>query len=153
MSTNAFWVSLVVCFAIIGISIYFIVRQLKLNKVRAERVAAGETRLHEERAKRIESIQILMRAVEEDEKLTWTEASIRVKNLLDQLSVDLSDHEDVKAIYAVEENTQHIPTHDQWNELPLTARRKFQAEMDRLETTHIEKLRKAKEYLLTYSFD
>ncbi len=152
MSTNAFWAILIVCFAVIGLSVYFIARQLKQNKERADRIAAGEDRLREERTKRIESIQILMRAVEEDEKLTWTEASIRVKNLLDQLSVDLSDHEDVKAVYLVEEHTQHIPTHDQWNALPLAARRKYQAEMDALEAAHVERLRRAKTYLLAYNF-
>lgn len=153
MSTNAFWIILLVCLVVIGVSIYFIARQLKLNRVREERIKAGEVRLQEERAKRIESIQIIMRAVEEDEKLTWTEASIRVKNLLDQLSIDLSEHEDVQAIYAIEENTQHIPTHDQWNALPLSARRKFQTEMDSLESAHVERLRRAKVYLLAYSFD
>lgn len=153
MSTNAFLIALAICFAVIGVSIYVIVKQLKQNKLREERIREGEERLSEERSKRIESIQILMQAVEEDEKLTWTEAAIRVKNLLDQLSIDLSEHESVKAIYLMEQHTQHIPTHEQWNDLPASARRKYRDEMEALESKHIDQLRQAKAALLTYSFE
>ncbi|SBS34053.1 hypothetical protein MAQ5080_02761 [Marinomonas aquimarina] len=153
MSISVFVSVLAVCLIVIGVSIYFIVKQLKLNRQRAERIQAGEQRLKEERAKRIESIQVIMQAIEQDEKLSWTEASIRVKNLLDQLSVDLSEHEHVQAIYAIEAGTQHIPTHDQWNELPLQARRKFRDEMEALEAKHIEQLRQAKTYLLAFKFE
>lgn len=153
MSISVFTSVLVICLAVIGVSIYVIAKQLKLNRQRAERIQAGELRLKEERAKRIESIQVIMQAIEQDEKLTWTEAAIRVKNLLDQLSVDLSEHEHVQAIYAIEEGTQHIPTHEQWNTLPLQARRKYRDEMDALEAKHIEQLRQAKLYLLAYKFD
>lgn len=153
MSITSFLVAMAVCIMVIAVSIYFILKQLKLNRQRMGRIQAGEARLKEERAKRIESIKVIMQAIEEDEKLTWAEAAIRVKNLLDQLSVDLSGHESVKAIYIFEKNTQHIPTHDQWNELPLKARRKYRAEMDALEAEHIEQLRQAKAYLLAYNFD
>lgn len=153
MSTTSYFIALAVCLLVIVASIYFISRQLKLNKQRADRIQAGEQRLQEEREKRIESVRILMQAIEEDDKLTWTEAAIRVKNLLDQLSIDLSEHESVSAIYVIEQNTQHIPTHDQWNELPLKARRKYLDEMDALEAKHLEQLRQAKIDLLAYKFD
>lgn len=153
MSISVFTSILIICFAVIAVSIYFIIKQLKLNRQRAERIQAGEQRLKEERAKRIESIQVIMQAIEVDEKLSWTEAAIRVKNLLDQLSIDLSEHEHVQAIYAIEAGTQHIPTHDQWNELPLQARRKFRDEMEALEAKHIEQLRQAKTYLLAFKFE
>lgn len=153
MSTTSYFIALAVCLLLIVASIYFISRQLKLNKQRADRIQAGEQRLQEERAKRIESVRILMQAIEEDDKLTWTEVAIRVKNLLDQLSIDLSEHESVSAIYVIEQNTQHIPTHDQWNELPLKARRKYRDEMDALEARHLEQLRQAKIDLLAYKFD
>lgn len=153
MSIDSFVIALLVSAVVIVVSLIAITKQLKQNRARAERIQAGEDRLQEERAKRIESIRILMKAVEEDEKLTWTEAAIRVKNLLDQLGVDLSEHEHVRAIYVVEENTQHIPTHDQWNDLPLKARRKYRDEMEALEAQHIEQLRQAKQTLLAYSFE
>lgn len=153
MSIDSFVIALVVCAAVIGISVVVITKQLKQNRLRAERIQAGEARVQEERAKRIDSIRILMRAVEEDEKLTWTEASIRVKNLLDQLGLDLSDHEHVQAIYLVEQNTQHIPTHEQWNNLPLKARRQYRDEMEALEAQHVEQLRQAKRTLLEYNFE
>lgn len=153
MSNSSFVIALMVCLIIIAVSIFFIVKQLKQNRLRRERIQAGEIRLQEERAKRIESIKVIMQAIEEDDKLTWTEAAIRVKNLLDQLSIDFSEHESVKAIYIIEENTQHIPTHEQWNNLPLKARRQYRDEMEALEAKNIEQLRQAKHALLAYKFD
>lgn len=153
MSIDSFVIILAVCAVVICVSVVVIARQLKQNKERAARIRAGEERLQEERAKRVDSIRILMQAVEEDDKLTWTEAAIRVKNLLDQLGMDLSEHDHVRAIYIVEENTQHIPTHDQWNDLPLKARRKYRDEMEALEAKHIEQLRQAKRTLLEYEFE
>lgn len=153
MSTSVYYALIILCLGVIGVSVYFIFRQLKLNEQRKLRIEAGESRLKEERAKRIESIQVILQAVEQDDRLTWTEAAIRIKNLLDQLSLDFSEHEAVKAIYVLEEHTQHIPTHEQWSELPLQARRKYKSEMDALETRHVEQLRQAKHYLLAYKFE
>lgn len=153
MSFTAFTILLIVCIAVISASLWFIARQLKLNRLREERIKAGESFVAEERQKRIDSIQILLKAVGADEKLTWIETSIRVKNLLDQLSVDLSQHDDISAFYIVTEKTEHIPTHEQWKDLPKEARAKFSKEMDGYESEYLEHLKRAKTALLVYSFD
>ncbi|MCB5162252.1 DUF2489 domain-containing protein [Marinomonas algarum] len=151
MSTTAILILLLSSVAVMAVSVWFIVRQLKQNKVREERIKAGEARFHEERQKRIDSIQVLLKVVGTDE-LGWIEASIRIKHLLDQLSVDLSDHEDISAFYILTEKTLHIPTHEQWSELPKPARIKFRLEMDRYETEHVEHLKRAQSALLAHRF-
>ncbi|REG81443.1 DUF2489 domain-containing protein [Marinomonas pollencensis] len=153
MSFTAFILLLVASVAVIAASLWFIFRQLKLNRLRESRIREGESFVAEERQKRIESIQILLKAVTVDEKLTWIETSIRVKNLLDQLSIDLSQHDDISAFYIITEKTEHIPTHEQWKSLPKEARNKFSKEMMGYETEHLEHLKRAKAALLDYSFD
>ncbi|WCN12122.1 DUF2489 domain-containing protein [Marinomonas mediterranea] len=153
MSTLSFVVALVVSVIVIMVSIGVILRQLKKNKLRKEKIAEGEKRVADERAKRVESIQVILQAVKNDENLTWIEASIRIKNLLDQLSLDLSEHETIKAFYAVEEETQHIPTHEQWRELPIKARMSFLKEMDDVEAKHKSTLEEARLALLAFPLE
>lgn len=151
MSFTAFLVVLICCLGVIAVSLWFIKHQLKLNKLREEKIRAGEDRFLEERQKRIDSIRVLLRTVGTEE-LNWIEASIRIKHLLDQLSEDLSTHEDISAFYIITEKTMHIPTHDQWGDLPKSAKMKFRLEMDRYELEHAEHLQRAKDSLLAYDF-
>jgi hypothetical protein len=151
MSLTTFIIFLSVALVIIVVSLWFIRRQLVLNKVRRERLLAGETRYLEERQKRIDSINVLLKVANTDE-MNWIEASIRIKNLLDQLGVDLSGHKDISAFYIVTERTEHIPTHEQWNLLPKEAKTKFRREMEKCEADNVEQLLRAKEGLSQYSF-
>mgnify|MGYP005989754973 CR=1 FL=1 len=151
MSLTVFFIFLALAIVIMAVSISFILRQLKRNKERAQRIQEGEARMQEERQKRIDSIRVLLKTVGSEE-LNWIETSIRIKNLLDQLGVDLSAHDDISAFYIVEEKTQHIPTHDQWKSLPITARAKFLKEMDGYEEEFRPHLLRAKEALAEYSF-
>lgn len=150
MSLSVFFAWLSLAAVIIVVSVGFIVRQLKHNKVRQQRILEGEQRVKEERQKRIDSIQVLLKTVGSEE-LNWIETSIRIKHLLDQLGIDLSSHEAISAFYIIEEKTQHIPTHEQWKSLPITARAKFLKEMDGYEAEYKERLVRAKEALLDYA--
>ncbi|TDO96019.1 DUF2489 domain-containing protein [Marinomonas balearica] len=153
MSTVSFIVALAVSVIVIVVSLGFIVRQLKKNKLREEKIAEGEKRLAEERAKRVESVKVILQALESDENLTWIEASIRIKNLLDQLSIDLSEHETINAFYSVEAETQHIPTHQQWSDLPVKARMSFLKEMDSVEAKYKSTLETARTDLLAFPLE
>ncbi|ETI61080.1 DUF2489 domain-containing protein [Marinomonas profundimaris] len=151
MSFTAFLIVLLCSVVVIVISLWFIRHQLKLNQMREERIRAGENRYIEERQKRIDSIRVLLKVAGTDE-INWIEASIRVKHLLDQLGIDLSDHDDVSAFYIVTEKTLHIPTHEQWKALPKEAKAKFSNEMDKYEKEHAEHLMRAKQSLTVYVF-
>jgi hypothetical protein len=151
MSFTAFLMALFLSVGIMAISIWFIRHQLKLNRRREDSLLAGENRFIEERQKRIDSVRVLLKVAGTDE-INWIEASIRIKNLLDQLSENLSEHEDVSAFYIVTEKTLHIPTHEQWKDLPKEAKVKFSKEMDAYEKEHAEHLARAKVALMAYSF-
>jgi len=151
MSLTVFLIFLFIAIGIIAVSIWFIFRQLKLNKMREQRVIDGEARVIAERQKRIDSINVLLKVANTNE-MNWIEASIRIKNLLDQLGVDLSDHEDICAFYLVTEKTEHIPTHEQWSDLPKEAKVKFRREMEACERDHVEHLLRARNSLSAHSF-
>jgi hypothetical protein len=151
MSSSTFLIALLCSLVVIIISLWFIRHQLKLNQMREDRIRAGEDRFIEERQKRIDGIQVLLSVAGTDE-VNWIEASIRIKHLLDQLSVDLSSHEDIRAFYIIAEKTEHIPTHEQWKDLPKAARGKYLKEMEMYEKEHAEHLMRAKAALMAYRF-
>ena len=151
MSLTAFVIFLCLALGIITASLWFIRHQLKLNQTRQERLLAGEARYLEERQKRLDSISVLLRVANTDE-MNWIEASIRIKNLLDQLGIDLSDHDDISAFYIVTERTEHIPTHEQWGSLPKEAKAKFRREMEKCEADNVDHLLRAQLSLSNYSF-
>ncbi|TYL48714.1 DUF2489 domain-containing protein [Marinomonas sp. IMCC 4694] len=151
MSFTAFLVFLIGSVIVIAVSLWCIFRQLKRNQAREARIRAGEIRFQEERQKRIDSINVLLKVVGTDE-LSWIEASIRIKLLLDQLREDFSAHADISAFYILTEKTQHIPTHEQWGELPKPARIKYRLEMDRYETEFHGQLQRARVALLAHDF-
>ena len=149
MSTTSFMLAIISGLMVILILAWVISRQLKLDKKRQQEMDEAEKTVLEGRKKRIESIQILLKVVG-SEDLGWMEASIRIKTLLDQLSIDLSDHETIGVFYKVYAQTEHIPTHEGWNDLPKEARRKFRMEMMKCEARYQDELEQAKVALLEY---
>ena len=149
MSTTSFILAIVVGVIVIVALALVISRQLKLDNKRKLEMQEAERNILEGRKKRIESIHVLLKVVG-SEDLGWMEASIRVKTLLDQLSLDLSEHETIGVFYKVYAETEHIPTHEGWNNLPKDARRKFRMEMMKCEARYQDELEQAKVALLEY---
>lgn len=149
MSLGVFWLAMVACLVVIVVSGRFIIRHLNNTKMQRQEIEKLKQQVQEERGKKIDSIRILLQAAGSEE-LGWIEASIRVKVLLDQLSVDLSDHEDICTFYRIYELTEHIPTHEGWNQLPSSARQAFRKEMLGYERDYVENLIKAKAALQLY---
>lgn len=81
----------------------------------------------EQRERTNKSIQILARALHQDE-LTLTEASIRIAHLLDQLDVDAVVKSEFSAFYQLRERTEHIPILAEWKKLDAKAQRIFDKE-------------------------
>ncbi|EAQ63183.1 hypothetical protein MED121_07951 [Marinomonas sp. MED121] len=149
MSTSSLIFAIVAGVLIISVLVWVIVRQLKQDGNRKKDMKDAEATLLEGRKKRIESIHVLLKVVG-SEDLGWMEASIRVKTLLDQLSLDLSEHETIGVFYKVYAQTEHIPTHEGWNNLPKDARRKFRIEMMKCEAQYQDELEQARVALLEY---
>ncbi len=149
MSLSVFFLGLTTGILVIAALVLLILRLLRKGHERKQELAEAEERFIQGRAHLVESIQVLLKVVGSEE-LGWMEASIRIKVLLDQLSMDLSEHEEIGVFYTVYAETEHIPTHDNWNELPASARKKFRAQMQQTEETHLEALKAGKKALLAY---
>lgn len=149
MSTTSFILAIASGFLVILALAWVISRQLKFDKKRKQEVEEAQKTVLEGRSKRIESIRVLLKVVGSEE-LGWMEASIRIKTLLDQLSLDLSDHEVIGVFYKVYTQTEHIPTHEGWSDLPKDARKKFRMELLKCEAKYHDELEQAKVALLEY---
>ena len=139
-----------------GFSLLFIVRSLKkINQVKHERALKAQ-KIEENYRKRreylIESIQVISRAVGTDEKLSYTEASIRLSTLLQMLSPDLLQRPELSALQQVHERTEHIPIKEEWKSLTKQERWKFQKEMHAIETEYSGAIDAAAQFLSEYDF-
>lgn len=119
------------------IAIYF---QVKVKRQRIKQQAqqeAQEKAGRDQRERLNKSIQIIAKGAQEDQ-LTLTEASIRIKVLLDGLGVDETVRKEYIAFYELARATDHIPILDEWKSLSLKKRVVFDKERDELETKYRE---------------
>jgi len=94
------------------------------------RAATLEEQASQQRAQRErvnKSIQVIASSVPSDD-ITMTEASIRIRVLLDSLSVEDSVREEFSAFYELAEATEHIPILDGWKALPTKKKMAFDRE-------------------------
>lgn len=112
-----------------------------LNQSRAHKIAelqkAETTAIREQRERINKSIQILARALFQDE-LTLTEASIRISHLLDQLNVSDMVKTEFSAFYQLRQRTEHIPILTEWKKLSAKEQRVFDKERMQQEATYYD---------------
>jgi len=150
MSVISVLILLVLGLAVIFLLLWVIFSQIKKDKIRSELIKNTQAQSQAARVKIIESIQVLLK-VADTKELGWIEASIRIKALLDQLSVDLSEHDVIGVFYKVYVETEHIPTHDGWNALPKNAKTAFRKTFQECETKYEHELIAGKNALLAYA--
>jgi hypothetical protein len=123
--------------ALIGgliILVLSIIASVMWRKVRAmeKRRAALDAERHAEALARRQqinqSIQIIARSLGQDERLTHTEASIRISGLLDSLSTPPAIQEEFAAFYQLTQATAHIPYLEQWQQLDKNRKRQLDRE-------------------------
>ena len=109
-------------------------------------------RYDEQRAYLIESVQVIARAIGSDEKLSYTEACMRLAALLRSLAPHLLDHADFSVINEVYKRTEHIPILANWKELSKQEQWKFRQEMSAIEKEFAKEVDHAAKLLSTYDF-
>jgi len=123
-------VAIILVLAVIAINL-----RLKLKKQKAKQkvqMDALDAAGREQRERLNKSIQIIAQGVREDQ-LSLTEASIRIKVLLDGLGVEQTVQKEYIAFYELAKATDHIPILDEWKALSLKKRLAFDKERDELE--------------------
>lgn len=101
-----------------------------------------QQRASDQRERINDSIRILARAVGNDE-VTLTEASIRIRVLLDSLEADEAVREEFAAFYQLADDTAHIPILDQWKQLSPRDQHRFHREREQIEARHYDAVQDA----------
>lgn len=91
----------------------------------------------EQRLRINRSIQIIAQGLLDDQ-LSLTEGAIRIRGLLDILSIDGGLREEFKAFDLLADSTGHIPILDQWKALKAKQKAAFDRERQKLEVDHKE---------------
>ncbi|MBV2134641.1 DUF2489 domain-containing protein [Pseudomonas sp. MAP12] len=83
-----------------------------------------------------------------DEQLPLIEGAIRIKILLDNYNIQLSNHERCRVFHTLFDETSGIPTHAAWKALTAAERRQHDKRFSELELQHKAAARKAARWLL-----
>jgi len=123
-----------------GLAAYAIYLQRKVRAKIAEQKSQEEALVKEnvDQRRRInQSIQIIAQGALEDQ-LSLTEASIRIKVLLDSLGLEKHIIKQYDAFYVLALATDHIPILAQWKALSNKQQRVFEKQRVSLEAEHKE---------------
>ncbi|WP_111640805.1 DUF2489 domain-containing protein [Marinimicrobium alkaliphilum] len=138
LTTTLIILAVIIILALAGVAGWL---HYKLHRQNQQHQAVQEQQAkagREQRARVNQSIQILARAVGNDEELTLTEASIRISVLLDSLGVEDPVREEFSAFYQLTEATSHIPFLEGWKQLSRQEQVQYDRERETQETQYRE---------------
>ncbi|MFY0678889.1 MAG: DUF2489 domain-containing protein [Neptuniibacter sp.] len=157
MSQELIYFFIALCLVVIAVAIFYIQRHSKLirdtRNAQKEQIEKAQKRYDEQRDYLIESIHVISRAVGKDEKLTYTEACMRLTALLESLAPNLLQHADFSVIYEVYKRTEHIPIKEGWKKLSKQKQWGYRKEMAKVEKEFADEVDKAAQRLAAYDFD
>jgi len=121
---------------VLAVAAGYYLRKLSVaQKKQAEQLAELEQAAEDQRQRVNDSIQIIARTLLDD-GVGLTEASIRIRVLLDALQVEDRVREEFVAFYTIAEKTSHIPILKDWKALPRKEQFQFELEMAQIEADY-----------------
>ena len=142
--------------AIVGLSIYIFKQYRGIERLKKEQELqrqAFERKTREHREYLIMSIQVICRALPEDENLKLPEACIRLYMLMDQLAPNLHQDPEFVVIQEVYEQVKHIPMLEAWQKLDSKQKNDYQREMNRIEKKYKAEVESAAARLAEFHFE
>ncbi|QIL89102.1 DUF2489 domain-containing protein [Microbulbifer harenosus] len=121
-----------IIFTLSAIATYYCLELRKARKRQAQQLAELEAAADAQRDRVNTSIQIIAKTLL-DEGVGLTEASLRIRVLLDSLQVDEPVKKEFVAFYKVADQTSHIPILQDWKKLSRKEQFAFEKEMARVE--------------------
>lgn len=129
--------AVLIIFVLAAVAGYYL-RALHLaQKKQARQLAELEQAAANQRQRVNDSIQIIARTLLDD-GVGLTEASIRIRVLLDALQVGKELREEFVAFYTVADKTSHIPILQEWKKLSRRKQFQFEREMAGIEGEYKE---------------
>ena len=129
------WILIIAAAIIIvlsAIATYYVLELRKVRRNQKQRLAELEAAAHAQRDRVNTSIQIIAKTLL-DEGVGLTEASLRIRVLLDSLQVEDTVKNEFVAFYKVADQTSHIPILQDWKKLSRKEKFAFEKEMARVE--------------------
>ncbi|WP_444931311.1 DUF2489 domain-containing protein [Microbulbifer sp. SSSA002] len=132
------WLLVIAALVIFSLAIvagYYLRKLSVAQKEQATQLAELEQAAEDQRQRVNDSIQIIARTLLDD-GVGLTEASIRIRVLLDSLQVEDKVREEFVAFYTIAEKTSHIPILKDWKKLPRKEQFKYEREMAQVEADY-----------------
>lgn len=132
------WILVIAALIIVALSAvatYYCLELRKARKRQKQQLAELAAAADEQRERVNTSIQIIAKTLL-DEGVGLTEASLRIRVLLDSLQVESAVKEEFVAFYQVAEQTSHIPILEEWKKLSRKEKFAFEKEMARVESEY-----------------
>lgn len=139
-----------------GLLVFIFRQQKAINTAKAEqaqKLKELEEKAQAQRDYLIESIHVIANAMINDERMTLTEGTIRLSVLLDNLSPQVKQEQDIAVIGEVYEQVKHIPFLEKWQALDKQEKWRFTQEMKKVEAQYKDELLKAARVLSDYPFE
>lgn len=139
---------------VLALAVYAGYLLLQVKKLRHKQQLAQEEldkQIDQKRQEDNSSIQILAEGLKQDQ-LSLTEASIRIRGLLEILAVDDSIRQEFSAFYQLADATAHIPILAEWKKLSRKQQVAFDLERDRAEQQQKEFVLSAANRIIGRSF-
>lgn len=133
------------------IAAYYLVKVRQLEQKQRQQLEAQKAEHDAQRLRVNRSIQIIAQGII-DEQLTLTEGSIRIKMLLEGLSVTDEVRESYVAFYHLADAAAHIPILEAWKALSTRKKLEFDRQRQQLETDHREFVLDAAQRILGQQF-
>ena len=156
MSTSVIYILIAIALLICATALVFIKHHYGVinaaKKSQSEAKEKLQKRYEEQRAYLVESVQVIAKAVGSDDKLSHTEACMRLAALLKSLAPQLLENPDFSVILEVYKRTEHIPILGEWKQLSKQQQWKFKQEMLSVEQQFGSRVEAAAERLARYDF-
>lgn len=124
-----------IIFTLSAFATYYCLELRKARKRQAQQLAELEAAADAQRDRVNTSIQIIAKTLL-DEGVGLTEASLRIRVLLDSLQVEDTVKNEFVAFYKVADQTSHIPILQDWKKLSRKEKFAFEKEMARVEAEY-----------------
>ncbi len=137
---TSFYLLLFACLVVVvlaSVAGYYLLQVRAMQKRQAQQLAQLQAEGEAQRQRVNRSIQIIAQGLLDDQ-LTLTEGAIRIKVLLDGLSVEDEVQARYAAFYQLAKATDHIPILEAWKALSTRQKLAFDREREQLESDHRE---------------
>ena len=129
--------AIVIVVVLAAVAGYYLWQVRLLNEKRKAQKEALEQAGREQRVRVNKSIQVIAQAITEDQ-MTLTEGAIRLRVLMDGISISDAHREEFSAFYQLASATEHIPILKDWKALSTKKKMEFDSERERIESDYKE---------------